>query len=272
MLRLHCAARVGLSLAVAGWSVLAAFSQTAQPPAQPERQPVLVELFTSEGCSDCPPADALLAELDTRQFVPGADAIVLSEHVTYWNHLGWSDPFSFAAMDERQQNYAQQFALDSVYTPQIVVDGSEQLVGGNSAALTRAVTRAAATPKLALAIADARRAPDGSVDFSVRAAPGAKGTLVAVLAENATRSEVARGENAGRTLHHVAVVRVLKDFGSGATDGRRLELSSPSLLSQKKTANRYGSSSFSSAIPKPASSHWLSKRCRDEAQLRGSYF
>ncbi len=226
------AARVALSLAVVGWSFHSAFSQTSRPTAPAQRQPVLVELFTSEGCSDCPPADALLAQLDARQFVPGAQAIVLSEHVTYWNHLGWRDPFSFADIDARQQNYAQQFVLDSVYTPQIVVDGSEQLVGGNSAELTRAVSRAAAIPKLALTIADVHRAPDGSVVFSVRAAPGAKGTLVAVLAENATRSDVARGENAGRTLHHVAVVRVLKEFGSGATDGRPLQLSS--LLSAEK--------------------------------------
>ena len=229
------AVRVAVSLAtLVGWLALPALSQTPQLSAPAQRQPVLVELFTSEGCSDCPPADALLAQLDTRQPVPGVEAIVLSEHVTYWNHLGWSDPFSFAAIDDRQQMYAEQFTLNSVYTPQMVVDGSEELVGNNSAALTRALTRAAAKPKLALTIADAHRAPDGSQVFSVRAAPGAKGTLVAAIAENATRSEVARGENAGRTLHHVAVVRVLKDFGSSAADGRPLQLSGANLLSAEK--------------------------------------
>jgi len=217
-----------------GCFALAALGQTGQSNAATPRQPVLVELFTSEGCSDCPPADALLAQLDTQQPIHGAEAIVLSEHVTYWNHLGWRDPFSFDAMDERQESYMRQFALDSVYTPQIVVDGEEQFVGSDSSALTRAMTRAAAMPKSALAIADAHRAADGSVVFSVRAASGAKGNLVAVLAENATRSDVARGENAGRTLHHVAVVRVLKEFDSGAADGRPLELSGANLFNAEK--------------------------------------
>lgn len=192
-----------------------------------QRSPVLVELFTSEGCSDCPPADALLAQLDANQFVPGADAIVLSEHVTYWNHQGWRDRFSFEAVDERQQRYGQQFGLDSVYTPQMIVDGAVQLVGSNSIELQRAVTHAAEAPKIAITIAGTGRIADGSVEFSVRA-DGHNANLVAALAENATRSEVTRGENAGRTLRHVAVVSTIKEFGASASDGRLLRLSSPS--------------------------------------------
>jgi hypothetical protein len=194
------------------------------------RQPVLVELFTSEGCSDCPPADALLARLDATQFVPGAQAIVLSEHVTYWNHLGWRDPFSFDAMSDRQHLYASFFALDDIYTPQAVVDGSQQLVGNQAEALTRAVAHAAQTVKPTLVIQDARWS-EGAVTFAVRVADGSAAkrgaTLMAALAEDATHSEVARGENAGRTLHHVAVVRVLKNLGPSATDGHSLRLKYP---------------------------------------------
>src|ERR1700733_11174064 len=100
--------------------------------------PVLVELFMSEGCSDCPPADALLQRLDETQFVSGAFAIVLSEHVTYWNHLGWRDPFSFDDMDFRQKEYGERFNLESIYTPQAVIDGTTQLVGNNAAGVTDA--------------------------------------------------------------------------------------------------------------------------------------
>jgi hypothetical protein len=213
----------------------AALCQAPESPAQAAlRQPVLVELFTSEGCSDCPPADALLGELDTRQFVPDAQAIVLSEHVTYWNRLGWRDPFSFDQMTDRQQAYAHQFLLSDVYTPQIVVDGAEQLVGNDPVKLTRAVQQAAAAPKLKVAIDGAHQAANGSLAFSVQAT-GAKAMLVAAVAENATVSEVAKGENAGRTLHHVAVVRVLKEFGTGRTDGRPLELSGANLIAAEKS-------------------------------------
>jgi hypothetical protein len=160
---------------------------------------------------------------------------VLSEHVTYWNREGWRDPFSFEQMTDRQQDYARQFALNDVYTPQIVVDGAEQFVGNVPDKLTRAVARAAAVPKVDLAIEGAREASDGTVTFSVRAASAVKSTLLAAVAENATSSEVARGENAGRTLHHVAVVRVLKDFGAAATDGRPLQLSGANLSAAEKT-------------------------------------
>jgi len=193
------------------------------PDGKAQRVPVLVELFTSEGCSDCPPADALLAELDKKQFVPGAEAIVLSEHVTYWNHLGWRDPFSFETMTQRQEAYVRHFALDSAYTPQIVVDGSTQLVGGDGRALLAAVNKASVRPKMRLVIESAKL-DRGSVQFALRADGLKGGKLTAVLAANATHSEVARGENAGRTLHHTAVVRALKEMDGGAADGRPLLL------------------------------------------------
>ena len=215
--------RAFVALVALAASCLVPFGQSIHPPAASHREPVLVELFTSEGCSDCPPADALLARLDATQFVPGAQAIVLSEHVTYWDHEGWRDPFSLEAMTERQQRYVDRFALDSSYTPQIVVDGTEQVVGNNVRAVTGALTRAASKPKSEVAIVDAHWT-NGAVVFSMKAEPRNGTTLVAAIAEDATQSEVARGENAGRTLHHVAVVRVLKDFGANALDGRSLRL------------------------------------------------
>ncbi len=209
------------------WSLLAAGTgavpASAQPVADAARVPVLIELFTSEGCSDCPPADKLLEELDTKQPIPGAQAIVLSEHVTYWNHQGWTDPFSMTDIDDRQKEYGDRFHIESIYTPQAVVDGTAQMVGNNGPELARAIEAAAQTAKEPLTIADPRW-ENGSAVFSVKGATDAKAKLFAVLAADATTSEVAHGENAGRTLHHVAVVRVMKDFGSSAADGRPLRL------------------------------------------------
>jgi hypothetical protein len=217
-LRFALCATVAVSL-----FVFPGLSQSVLHASDTARVPVLVELFTSEGCSDCPPADRLLEELDAKQFVTGAQAIVLSEHVTYWNHLGWRDPFSLDQMDERQKEYGSRFNLDSIYTPQMVVDGAAQMVGSNSADVTRAVTHAAATQKKALAIADAHW-ENGAAVFTVHGAAGSGAALVGALVADATRSEVARGENAGRTLHHVAVVRVMKEFGSSVSDGKPLRL------------------------------------------------
>lgn len=234
-------ARLALAALVAtAWLAVPAFGQTCQGQTAINRDPsepsVLVELFTSEGCSDCPPADALLERLDATQFIPGARAIVLSEHVTYWNHLGWRDPFSLDEMDERQRQYEEQFGLSSSYTPQMVVDGAVQFVGNNSARLSSAMSSAASKPKRKIEIEDAHWA-DGAVHFSVRGNDSSGTTLVAALAQDATRSEVARGENAGRTLHHVAVVRAIKEFGSKSTDGRPLQLSGTNFSGAGKTAS-----------------------------------
>jgi hypothetical protein len=205
---------------------------TAATVAVGQRQPVLVELFTSEGCSSCPPADALLARLDSQQFVEGAQAIVLSEHVTYWNHLGWRDPFSLDAATDRQKEFAVRFGPDSVYTPEAVVDGSVQEVGSDEAALRKVIAHAAALPKFDLAIQDAKWS-GGTVHFNLRAGGGSAAeishsTVTAVLAEDSAESAVGAGENKGRTLHHVAVVRVLEEIGKGALDGRMLTLKLPS--------------------------------------------
>jgi len=195
-------------------------------PRRPDHVPVLVELFTSEGCSSCPPADALLAKLDATQFVTGAQVIVLSEHVTYWNQDGWHDPFSSDAMTDRQARYVERFGLQSSYTPEAVVDGTAQMVGSDEGNLAKAVAHAAAAPKQALAIQDAQWSGN-AVKFAVKGAADSKTELVAALAEDSAQSSVAKGENAGRNLRHVAVVRVMEEMGKGADDGRALVLKAP---------------------------------------------
>lgn len=204
-------------------------TQTVAAAPDATRCPVLVELFTSEGCSSCPPADALLARLDAQQFVPGAVAIVLSEHVTYWDQQGWRDPYSLDAMTDRQHQYADRFGLDSVYTPQAVVNGAAEMVGNDERAVTRAVARAAASRGAGtLAIQDAKWS-GRAIQFSVRAEGlgTADARLMAVLAQDSAKSSVGRGENAGRMLRHVAVVRVMREMGNGALDGRVVALKLP---------------------------------------------
>ncbi len=140
----------------AAWALTAAKGATAGT--SPEaRTPVLVELFTSEGCSSCPPADELLANLAKSQPVAGALVIPLSEHVDYWNHLGWSDPYSSRLFSERQSAYAAAFRNSGVYTPQAVVDGGVELVGSDQSKMQSAIASAAREPKLHVVVTRAAR-------------------------------------------------------------------------------------------------------------------
>ena len=192
-------------LLLAGWRV--ASSQQSAPPNQ--RVPVLVELFTSEGCSDCPPADSLLAKLDRAQPIPGAEVIALSEHVDYWDRLGWADPYSSAFYSQRQRDYSDRFGLNSAYTPQMVVDGSNEFVGSDERRAHSAIAEAASKDKAEIHISDLRLEGD-YFRFRLQAdAPRSKAAeAYVVLADNRDTSQVARGENSGRTLSHVAVARV----------------------------------------------------------------
>ena len=209
-------ARIALFLSAA----LAVIASTRRATVAAEDKPpvpVLVELFTSEGCSSCPPADDLLAKLDTAQPLPGIHAIVLSEHVTYWNQGGWHDPFSSDAITQRQQQYGTHFGLSDVYTPQAVVDGAAQVVGSNGTKLGQAIVQAAATPKTELTIASAQW-NNGTMQFAVHGNPLPGSTLFAALAEDSEQQSVLHGENGGHTLHHVAVVRTLQEMGKGSDD------------------------------------------------------
>jgi len=176
--------------------------------------PVLAELFTSEGCSSCPPADAVLMQLDRLQPVPGAHVIVLSEHVDYWNSQGWRDPFSSAQFSRRQADYARLLAAE-VYTPQLVIDGRVQLNGSEGRDIQAAIARAAAKPKLPVQIVQAaREGGDAVVHVMVPALPSGKSDVWVAIADESDQSSVSKGENAGRKLAHVAVVRSLSKVGS----------------------------------------------------------
>jgi hypothetical protein len=175
--------------------------------AQPN--PVLVELFTSEGCSSCPPADLLLQRLERGQLVEGATVIAMSEHVDYWNHLGWSDPFSSAQLTARQQNYSARFGPDGPYTPQMIVDGVEAFVGSDAPRARRAIALSAARPKLTIS---AEMVSPGLLQIAAPSVSGAAEVFVAVVFDPEP-SQVSRGENSGRRLIHFSVVKSLKRVG-----------------------------------------------------------
>jgi hypothetical protein len=186
-----------------------------------KRAPVVVELFTSEGCSSCPPADALLARLEREQPVEGAEVIALAQHVDYWNNLGWADPYSSHDFSERQGEYAAVFGNEGVYTPQMIVDGRDEFPGGNSGKAFDAIAQAAREPKGEVSLARAANQTDDgdSLRLSVRVerlpklSDGDTADVLLAITESGLSSDVARGENAGRKLVHVGVVRTLSKIG-----------------------------------------------------------
>ncbi|HUJ27657.1 MAG TPA: DUF1223 domain-containing protein [Myxococcales bacterium] len=168
---------------------------------------VLVELFTSEGCSSCPPADAVLARLSAEQPVSGVRLVMLAEHVDYWDDLGWRDPFSDHLFTERQSKYG-----DRMYTPQAVVDGRFDVLGSDGAGIRKAAASAASEPHGGVTCSLSERK---KIIFSVSGLPphGPAQVLLATV-EDGLSSKVTRGENAGRTLPHTAVVRSLKGIAT----------------------------------------------------------
>jgi hypothetical protein len=180
--------------------------------------PILLELFTSEGCSSCPPADALVEKLDASQPVPGAQLIVLSEHVDYWDHDGWKDPNSSPAMTERQEAYVHALGLDSPYTPQIIVDGTSILHVGDPHQIANLLHDAATTPKDPVRIGEVSIDAGSSVFHARIEADGnsdrRNADVYLAIALDRVESQVLRGENGGRHLTHVAVVQQLTKIGT----------------------------------------------------------
>ena len=176
--------------------------------------PVLVELFTSEGCSSCPPADALLSRLDRTQPVRDADIIVLEEHVDYWDRLGWKDPFSSEAATARQNEYGEAFGGSQVYTPQMIVDGRAEFVGSSDTDALRAIRAASQAPKPAIQLTWEKGDTLAiHIELANNAGQGDGQQLFLVVAENMLHSDVKRGENAGRALEHNGVVRQVLPLG-----------------------------------------------------------
>jgi hypothetical protein len=173
------------------------------------RTPVLVELFTSEACSSCPPADGVLARLDREPATGGVEVIPLSEHVDYWNNLGWRDRFSSALFTSRQQDYGQALHLQTVYTPQMVVNGQAQVLGSDENAVRAAIRAAAQGPRATVAL---RVATVDLASCQVRGFPPGTQTADVLLAvtESSLVTFVSGGENNGSRLRHSAVVRSLQ--------------------------------------------------------------
>jgi hypothetical protein len=174
-------------------------------------------LFTSEGCSSCPPADALLAKLDKDQPIDGAQIIILGEHVDYWDQQGWHDRFSSHQYTQRQTEYGERLHVENVYTPQMVVDGTEQFLGNDAARAQKAIQHAAQSSKLGLSLSkpvvDGRKV-SASVSLSGSPASQPRGDLYAALVDPVDVTDVKNGENHGRRLQHAGVVRSLQRVGS----------------------------------------------------------
>ena len=191
---------------------------TATATAAP-RSIVVAELFTSEGCSSCPAADDLLREWLATQPVPGVEIVGLSEHVDYWDRLGWRDPFSSATFSARQSAYdAAVFRSHRVYTPQLVIDGQLEAIGSDASAVRRAVLDAARQPKADLDVSASTEGADRlQVRVRVQVPPDVvrhgPAELVLAVTEDGLATKVARGENGGRTLRHAAVTRTLTTIG-----------------------------------------------------------
>jgi len=187
--------------------------------------PVVVELFTSEGCSSCPPADTFLAQLSEQGTAATIEVIALEEHVDYWNELGWSDPFSSREWTNRQYMYAGPLGNGNPYTPQMVVDGSVEVGGNRREQAWKSISDAAQRAKTAVSVSEGTSEKRGAEGFTISvgklADDGKSGTAEVWLAitESGLHSAVTGGENAGHELRHAAIVRAMRKIGEAKGGG-----------------------------------------------------
>ena len=184
-------------------------------PAVAAERPVVVELFTSQGCSSCPPADAYLIELSKGR----RDVLPLAFHVTYWDQLGWKDPFSLPSATERQSQYGRRFG-DGSYTPQIVVDGASGMVGSHRSAVASAIERAKRESVTAAAVSVTRNGKLVSIEVG---SGSGNGRVLLIGFDREHTTPIGRGENGGRTLTEANIVRSIRPVGQWS--GRPLKIS-----------------------------------------------
>jgi len=199
--------------AVAGLAALTLTMHGAPPKLGPA--PVVVELFTSQGCSSCPPADALIHDIANDPAMRGR-VIPLAFHVDYWDSLGWRDPFSSAEWTQRQARYARTMHLSSAYTPQAVVNGTREFVGSNKAALSAALEKASNEKGGEIALTARREG--NSLIATIHASVPANDDLMLAIVEDGVITKIEHGENAGRTITNDAIVRKLIRVTPGQTN------------------------------------------------------
>ncbi|RYY54611.1 MAG: DUF1223 domain-containing protein [Chitinophagaceae bacterium] len=186
--------------------------KTPGPAMQSGNSVAVVELFTSEGCSSCPPAERAVEEL--LQKFP-ENVLVLSYHVDYWDRLGWKDAFSDSRFTDRQRDYAGTFRLQSIYTPQVVVNGQTEFVGSNKAKLFRTVEEQLAKSGDKKIDLSGHADATGHIKVDYSSATGNGQKLCLALIQDEATSEIRRGENAGISMHHVRIVRDFRSFTGG---------------------------------------------------------
>ena len=221
-MRITARHRAALVLALAVATLLVAMLRStkiaaAGPVATPSvaKRSVMVELFTSEGCSSCPPADELLGQLRQERNANGVEVIPLGFHVDYWDSAGWHDRFDSNAFSRRQEDYARRLHLDGPYTPQMVIDGETEFVGSLAGRAHQAIAEAEAQATDATVIVS----PKGNDDLLVQANSSQPADVMLAITEDNLMTKVGGGENGGRTLHHMAVVRELRRIGQ-VRDGK----------------------------------------------------